>query len=385
MRNWILPEYIEDVLPAEAARVEYVRRQCLDLFHVHGYQLVIPPMLEYLESLMTGSGHDLDLATFKVVDQLTGRTMGLRADITPQTARIDAHLLNRQGVTRLCYAGSVLRAQPDGLAQSREPLHVGAELYGHAGIESDIEIQSLMVRALQQAGVEQLHIDFSHVGIFRSIIRNANIETPLELELHLALQGKDQSSISSLTAELDAGSRQALLRLCQLNGGIEILDDALLKLPSYPDITKAIADLRQVALALSAFDISIGFDLAELRGYHYHSGMLFAAYAQGFSGPLALGGRYDEVGLAFGRSRPATGFSLDMRGLLTSLPAQSSKQGILAPYNNDVNLQLMIEQLRAAGEVVVVDLPGHEDYQAELHCNRKLIQQGEVWNVVPMH
>jgi ATP phosphoribosyltransferase regulatory subunit len=188
-----------------------------------------------------------------------------------------------------------------------------------------------------------------------------------------------------LTAELDAVSRQALLSLCQLNGGIEVLDDALLKLPSYPDITKAIADLRQVALALSAFDISIGFDLAELRGYHYHSGMLFAAYAQGFSGPLALGGRYDEVGLAFGRSRPATGFSLDMRGLLTSLPAQSSEHGILAPYNTDVNLQLTIEQLRAAGEVVVVDLPGHEAYQAELHCNRKLIQQGEVWNVVPMH
>ena len=295
MRNWLLPEYIEDVLPAEAARIEFLRRTLLDLFKAHGYQYVIPPMLEYMESLITGVGHDLDLATFKVVDQLTGRLMGVRADMTPQVARIDAHLLNHQGITRLCYAGSVLRTKPDGLALTREPLQVGAELYGHAGVASDIEIQRLLIKALQAVGVNQLHIDFSHVNIFGSLIEASAIPAQLEQDLYVALQSKDQSSLTALTQHLDKTTREALLHLTELNGNQAILLKASKLLPAIPAIQEALASLTQVSSALSDLDVTVSFDLSELRGYHYHSGIVFAAYAQGYKGPLALGGRYDEV------------------------------------------------------------------------------------------
>lgn len=382
MRNWLLPEYIEDVLPAEAARMEQMRRKLLDLFHVHGYQLVIPPMLEYLESLTTGAGHDLDLATFKVVDLLTGRLMGVRADITPQAARIDAHLLNRQGVTRLCYAGSVLRTRPDGLAQTREPLQVGAELFGHAGVESDIEIQRLLVQGLQSVGVLGLQIDFSHVGIFRSLIEHAGIAREQEQSLLMALQSKDKSEMTELMADLADDVRQALLALADLNGGVEVLDAAEQRLPQYSGIRQALLDLRRVAQQFQGCNVRVSFDLAELRGYHYHSGMVFAAYAQGYSGPLALGGRYDEVGSAFGRARPATGFSLDLRGLATALPAATNGKAILAPYAESAELQQKIAALRAAGEVVIIDLPGHEVHRAELDCDRVLVQQGTAWEVI---
>lgn len=382
MRNWLLPEYIEDVLPAEAARMEQMRRKLLDLFQVHGYQLVIPPMLEYLESLTTGAGQDLDLATFKVVDLLTGRLMGVRADITPQTARIDAHLLNRQGVTRLCYAGSVLRTRPDGLAQTREPLQVGAELFGHAGVESDIEIQQLLVQGLQSVGIAGLQVDFSHVGIFRSLVKNAGIAREQEQGLLAALQRKDKSEVAELTAGLSSDIRDALLSLADLNGGIEILDEARLCLPQYAEIGQALEDLRLAANRLQECDVLVSFDLAELRGYHYHSGMVFAAYARGYSGPLALGGRYDEIGSSFGRARPATGFSLDLRGLATALPAAENGKAILAPYADDALLHQKIAALRAAGEVVVIDLPGHEAHRAELGCDRMLVKQGSAWEVV---
>lgn len=382
MRNWLLPEYIEDVLPAEAARMEQMRRKLLDLFHVHGYQLVIPPMLEYLESLTTGAGHDLDLATFKVVDLLTGRLMGVRADITPQAARIDAHLLNRQGVTRLCYAGSVLRTRPDGLAQTREPLQVGAELFGHAGVESDIEIQRLLVQGLQSVGVLGLQIDFSHVGIFRSLIEQAGIAREQEQSLLMALQSKDKSEMTELMADLADDVRQALLALADLSGGVEVLDAAEQRLPQYAEIRQALLDLRRVAQQFQGWNVQVSFDLAELRGYHYHSGMVFAAYAQGYSGPLALGGRYDEVGSAFGRARPATGFSLDLRGLATALPAATNGKAILAPYAENAELQQKIAALRAAGEVVIIDLPGHEMHRAELDCDRVLVQQGAAWEVI---
>jgi ATP phosphoribosyltransferase regulatory subunit len=382
MRNWLLPEYTEDVLPLEAAHMEQVRRCLLDLFRVHGYRLVNPPMLEYLESLTTGAGQDLDLATFKVVDQLTGRLMGVRADITPQAARIDAHLLNQQGVTRLCYAGSVLRTRPDGLAQTREPLQVGAELFGHAGVESDIEIQRLMVQGLQASGVRELLVDFSHVGIFRSLVRRGNIARALEQELYGALQSKDKSLLQELTHGLDAEVRKALLALTDLNGGVEVLQLAQERLPLYAEIKQALLDMRRASSRLGDLEVEVSFDLAELRGYHYHSGMVFAAYAQGYSGPLALGGRYDEVGSAFGRARPATGFSLDLRGLMTALVAEPEPSAILAPYMDDAVLAEAIAALRAAGEVVVVDLPGHEAHQAELGCNRKLMKQGAAWEVV---
>lgn len=382
MRNWLLPEYTEDVLPQDAARMEEIRRRLLDLFRVHGYRLVIPPMLEYLESLTTGAGHDLDLATFKVVDQLTGRLMGVRADITPQAARIDAHLLNQQGVTRLCYAGSVLRTRPDGLAQTREPLQVGAELFGHAGVESDVEIQRLMVQGLQSAGIQALLVDFSHVGIFRTLIRRATIAYDLEQSLYAALQSKDKALLQELTEGLDAEVRMALLALTDLNGGVEILQSAQERLPQYAEIKQALVDLRRAAEQLADLQVEVSFDLAELRGYHYHSGMVFAAYAQGYSGPLALGGRYDEVGSAFGRARPATGFSLDLRGLMTALEPATDAPAILAPHGADPSLKKIIASLRASGEVVVIDLPGHEAHQAELGCDRQLVKQGDDWKVV---
>src|SRR5450830_90903 len=382
MRNWLLPEYIEDVLPAEAARIETLRRTLLDLFKVHGYQYVIPPMLEYMESLITGVGHDLDLATFKVVDQLTGRLMGVRADMTPQAARIDAHLLNHQGITRLCYAGSVLRTKPDGLAQTREPLQLGAELYGHAGVVSDIEIQRLLIKALQAIGIEQVHIDFSHVNIFGSLIESSQIDAQLEMDLYAALQSKDQSSVKALSQTLDKVTREALINLTTLNGDQSILAKAAEILPATPAIQEALANLSKVSAALSDLGVSVSFDLSELRGYHYHSGIVFAAYAQGYKGPLALGGRYDEVGQAFGRARPATGFSLDLRGVVTALPPAKPVMAILAPANDDEALTVKIYALRAEGHIVVQALADIESNYEELNCDRTLAHCNSGWHVV---
>jgi len=380
MRNWLLPEYIEDVLPAEAAQIETLRRSLLDLFDVHGYQLVIPPMMEYLESLITGVGHDLDLATFKVVDQLTGRLMGVRADITPQAARIDAHMLNNQGVTRLCYAGSVLRTKPDGLAQTRQPMQLGAELFGHAGVEGDIEIQRLMIKVLQASGVKALQIDFNHVGIFDSLMKNT--DPVFEKSLYQALQSKDQTAVKALTKDFDAVTRDALCALTELNGDVAILNEASKRLPKTPSITKALAELVEVSEQLKDLGVGVSFDLAELRGYHYHSGMVFAAYAQGCPGPLALGGRYDEVGQAFGRARPAAGFSLDLRGLVKTLPRNNPKKCILAPYGNENLLMNKINELRNSGEKVIQELPGHEAYVDELNFDRRLKKMDGVWQVV---
>ena len=382
MRNWLLPEYIEDVLPAEAARIEMLRRTLLDLFKVHGYQYVIPPMLEYMESLITGVGHDLDLATFKVVDQLTGRLMGVRADMTPQVARIDAHLLNHQGITRLCYAGSVLRTKPDGLAQTREPLQLGAELYGHAGVASDIEIQRLLIKALQAIGISKVHMDFSHVNVFGSLIEASQISPQLEHELYSALQSKDKSSIAVLSSHLDKATRESLLHLTELNGDKTVLEKAAKVLPEIPAIKDALASLNKVGMALNELDVTVGFDLSELRGYHYHSGIVFAAYAQGYKGPLALGGRYDEVGQAFGRARPATGFSLDLRGVVTALQPASPTMVIFAPDNDDVTLSVKIDKLRAEGHVVIQELAGFKSNLDELNCDKKLVHYNSGWHVV---
>jgi ATP phosphoribosyltransferase regulatory subunit len=383
MRHWLLPEYIEDVLPAEARRMELLRRQLLDLFHTHGYRYVIPPMLEYVESLTTGVGHDLDLLTFKVVDQMSGRLMGVRSDITPQAARIDAHLLNQQGVTRLCYAGSVLRAQPGGTAQTREPLQIGAELFGHAGIESDLEVQQLLVQALHTAGIAKPHLDFSHVAIFRALVESAGIAPQLESELFQALQSKDVSTLNGLTQSLETRVRTALLAMPTLYGDAGVLEAATKQLPPIPQIQRALDELQQVARQLSAPDVEISFDLAELRGYHYHSGMVFAAYAEGYSSALAQGGRYDEVGQVFGRSRPATGFSMDMRALVNALPSASGSRGILAPLSDDAELRSKIQFLRAQGEIVVVELPGHELHRAELDCDRVLVKNDKGWEILP--
>ena len=379
MRNWLLHEFIEYVLPAEAARIEQLRRKLLDLFKVHGYQYVIPPTLEYLESLITGTGHDLDLATFKVVDQLTGRLMGIRADMTPQAARIDAHMLNQQGVSRLCYAGTVLRTKPDGLARTREPLQLGAELFGHAGIESDIEIQRLMIKALQLLGLEELHIDFSHAAIFEGLVKAGNVNADLEQALYVALQSKDKAAVAELAAELDAPIQQALISLTDLNGGVAILEKAESELPKLPEIAQALANLSAVANKLSDLNVQVSFDLGELRGYHYHSGVVFAAYAHGYTGPVAMGGRYDEVGIAFGRARPATGFSLDLRGVVSALAPASLPKSILAPEGNDKSLLNKIEALRAEGLVVIQALPNSQTNVSELNCDTQLVARDGQW------
>jgi len=388
MRNWLLPEYIEDVLPAEASRIEYFRRALLDLFKVHGYQYVIPPMLEYMESLITGAGYDLDIATFKVVDQLSGRLMGVRADMTPQAARIDAHLLNHKGITRLCYAGSVLRTQPDGLAQTREPLQIGAELYGHAGVESDMEIQRLMVNALKALGIDQIHIDLSHVSVFGSLIESSAISVQLEQELYAALKSKNQTTVAQLAQNLDPIIQKALVDLTMLNGDLHMLEKAYALLPKTPKIIQALDDLKKVGASLEKLDVRVSFDLGELRGYHYHSGIVFAAYAQGFKGPLALGGRYDEVGKAFGRARPATGFSIDLRGIVNALPAANSDACILAPSFESQSGQLAqslankITALRADGDIVIQELNNSTTNAEELNCNRKLVHYTSGWHVV---
>jgi ATP phosphoribosyltransferase regulatory subunit len=311
--KWLLPEFIEDILPAEAMRIERLRRKILDLFFDQNYELVMPPLLEYTDSLLTGTGHDLELRTFKVVDQLSGRMMGLRADITPQVARIDAHLLNREGVTRLCYCGSVLHTRPAGPAATREPIQIGAELYGEAGVDADLEILQLLCRALELAEVRNARVDIGHVAVFRAIA--AELPAQLEAELFEALQKKDVPALKELTAKLDAKTRNALLLLPELYGGTEVLDTAEKKLPRLAELTRALGTLRRLAQACR-FPASL--DLAELRGYHYHSGVVFDAYCDGVSGAVARGGRYDEVGKAFGRARPATGFSIDLRSIAKS-------------------------------------------------------------------
>jgi len=306
----MLPEYIEDILPAEAKRIEALRRSLLDLFFSRKYELVHPPLLEFLDSLLTGTGHDMDVRTYKVVDQLSGRMMGLRADITPQVARIDAHLLNRRGVTRLCYAGSVLHARSAGPHDMREILQVGAELYGEAGVRADLEIQRLLCEALALAGARGARIDIGHVAVFRALARAAGAAAELESDLFEALQRKDLSSLKINTKKLPRELRSALLLLPELYGDAKVLDLAGKRLPKLPEIGRAIATLRRLA---QACPLPLGFDLAELRGYHYHSGVVFDAYCRGAQGAVARGGRYDEIGKAFGRARPATGFSMDLR------------------------------------------------------------------------
>jgi len=314
--KWVLPEYVEDILPAEAMRIESLRRKMLDLFFARRFELVIPPLLEYMDSLLTGTGHDLDVRTFKVVDQFSGRTMGVRADITPQVARIDAHLLNRKGVTRLCYCGAVLHTRPASPGATREPIQIGAEIYGEAGVDADLEIQKLLCDALALAGqggkLGGLRLDLGHVAVFRSIVRAEKVNGETEAALFEALQKKDVAALKSLTRKFSSKLREALLLLPDLYGGEEVLDTAEKKLPAIDALRKALETLRALA---KASRVPVSFDLAELRGYHYHSGVVFDAYCDGVTGAVARGGRYDEVGKAFGRARPATGFSIDLRAL----------------------------------------------------------------------
>jgi ATP phosphoribosyltransferase regulatory subunit len=378
--RWALPEYIEDALPAEAMRIEHLRRRLLDLFVAHGYELVIPPLIEHLDSLLTGTGSDLDLTTFKLVDQLSGRMLGVRADITPQAARIDAHLLNRHGVARLCYAGHVLHTRPAAGSHARETMQAGAELFGHAGIESDIEVERLMLAALHVAGVGKPQIDLGHVGVFRALARAAGIESPAEDTLFQALQRKDLPELRGMLRGLDRRYRDALVMLPQLYGGTSVLADAGRHLPRLPEVRTALAALRRLARAARDLAHEVRFDLGELRGYRYHSGVVFAAYAPGWTGAVARGGRYDQVGAAFGRSRPATGFSVDLRELALGLPDHAQRK-ILAPWRSDLELGRLVERLRARGDIVVTELPGHATHRHELACTHAIVRVEGRWRL----
>lgn len=385
MQNWLLPEYIQDMLPDEALRIEQMRASVLDLLRKSGYQLVAPPLLEYAESLLLDGSDDRDLRSFKLVDQLSGRTLALRADITPQVARIDAHLLNRQGVVRLCYAGSVLHTQPAGLTRTRELLQIGAELYGHGGLESDLEIQQLMLQSLALLGIRDVHLDLGHVGVFRALVSHAGLDKSIENALFVALQSKDSTALQALAAPLDGALRDALLALPSLYGKCgDVLGRARQLLPDYPGIRAALDDLQSISGKLQPLVSSIGIDLADLRGYHYHSGMVFAAYHAGSHDAIALGGRYDDLGRSFGRARAATGFSMDLRQLYGLLPHQPARLGICAPYLDDAALRDQIARLRDAGEAVVVDLLGDPNLRGELQCDRELVLRKGVWQVVAL-
>lgn len=382
MRRWVLPEAIEDVLPRDARRLENLRRALLDHFRLQGFDLVIPPLMEYLDSLLTGTGSDLNLRTLKVVDQLSGRSMGIRADTTPQVARIDAHLLNRKGVTRLCYFGSVLHALPAALTSTREPLQIGAEIYGHAGIEADVEIIRLLGESLALAGIHASRLDLGHIGVFRALAAVGGVSPELEQELFAVLQAKDLPTLKELVAVVPEPVRSGLLALPELYGGPEILEKARAVLPANRRIAAALTELEGLATALEGLPFS--FDLADLRGYHYHSGVVFAAYCDGHPGAIALGGRYDEVGQAFGRGRPATGFSMDLREIVRLLPVEAEAGAILAPLSGNDALAAKIKELRLSGETVVPALPGHDGTWREAGCDRQLVERGGAWVVQPL-
>lgn len=379
MANWLLPEYIADVLPAEARRIEELRRRLLDGFRSYGYELVIPPLLEYLDSLLTGVGEDLDLRTFKLVDQVSGRTMGLRADMTPQVARIDAHLLNRAGVTRLCYCGPVLHTRPSGLFATREPHHIGAEIYGHAGVEADLEIVDLLLTSLSLAGLSELRIDLAHIGVLRTLIDADPVARACDQQIYALLEQKNLPELRTLVQGFAPTTREALYRLTELSGGAEVIERARAALPALPGIHEALDTLGTVFAALPA---KVGtIDLAEVRGYRYHSGVMFSAYCAGLPNAVARGGRYDDVGKVFGRARPATGFSLELRELAGVLPPAPVANAIRAPWRPEPALRSAIARLREAGEIVVQVLPGHDEDQEEYVCDRELVERNGQWIV----
>lgn len=377
MPNWLLPENIADVLPSEARKIEDLRRAMLDNFRLYGYELVMPPMLEYLESLLTGTGQDMDLRIFKVSDQLSGRTLGVRADMTTQVARIDAHLLNRTSVTRLCYAGSVLHTRPSGLHATREPLQIGAEIYGHAGLEADAEIQELALASLMLAGISRVRLDLCHVGVLRAIIADDMQAHKHEAALFDLLAAKDVPGLKTLVRDFDGETRGALLALPTLYGDASVIAQARRILPAKQGIARALDELDSLAQQVDTASVTV--DLADLRGYHYHSGVMFAAYVSGLPNAVARGGRYDEVGEAFGRSRPATGFSMDLRELARLMPGAERKRAVRAPWGVEAGLRKKILELRAAGEVVIQTLPGHENDQDEFDCDRMLASENGNW------
>ncbi len=388
--RWLLPEGIEEILPPDAARMERLRRELLDLYECWGYELVIPPLIEFLESLLTGTGNDLELQTFKLTDQLSGRMMGVRADMTPQVARIDAHLLKRDGPVRLCYMGTVLRTRADGFGGSRSPYQAGVELYGHRGHESDLEVLVLMLETLRVAGIGAVHLDLGHVAVFRALVRQAGLDREHEGLLFEALQRKALPEIRQQLSAwvLPAPCEQALLALVELNGGPEVLDEADLRLAvTGEDVRDALATLRRLVAALRRRwpELPVHIDLAELRGYHYHTGVLFAAYVPGQGQAVAQGGRYDEIAQVFGRARPATGFSTDLATLLLLAPAaEITTTGIYAPPVEDAALERRVAALRSQGERVICALPGTVVVPGILGCDRLLVRRDGEWDVVSL-
>ena len=378
---WLLPEHISDVLPAEARRIEELRHSLLEMARSYGFELVLPPLLEHLDSLLTGTGRELDLRTFKLVDQLSGRTLGVRADTTPQVARIDAHLLNRQGVTRLCYCGPVLHTRPQGPHATREPLQLGAEIYGHAGLEADLEIQELALDSLHAVGVSGLILDLADARVLRGVLDGASVSAALLADLVAALAVKDTQQLDLLSTDLPPLARQALRVLPTLYGDATVLEKARAVLPQSPLIGGALDDLQWLAnhVATSFPAVRIGFDLADLGGSSYYSGSRFAVYADGAADAVLRGGRYDEVGAVFGRNRPAVGFSTDLKFLVLCASTQKRRCAVRALWREDGGLRSAIRSLRAQGEIVVCCLPGHEHEGEEFECDRELVELNGQW------
>ena len=379
MSAWVLPDHIADVLPSEARHIEELRRLYLDTARGYGYELVMPPMLEYLESLLSGTGGALDLKTFKLVDQLSGRTLGLRADTTPQVARIDAHLLNRAGVTRLCYCGPVLHTRSDKPFATREPLQFGAEIYGHAGLEADLEVLQLALDSLQAVSLSDVSVDLSDARIVPALLQGVHLSNDARDALHNALAAKDASGVKALTHHLPANVRDALVALVQMYGDAALLQQAQETFAAWPEVITAVSELRHMAAQLH--NVRVTFDLADLRGYAYYSGVRFAIYVPGANDALVRGGRYDEVGAVFGRKRPAAGFSLDLKELVSVVPEVSLKAAIRAPWGAAKGLREAIAALRARGETVVCIMPGHESEVDEFDCDRELVDVSGQWVV----
>ncbi len=379
MSAWLLPDHIADVLPSEARHIEELRRDLLDMARCYGYELVMPPLLEHLASLLTGTGQALNLQTFKLVDQLSGRSMGLRADTTPQVARIDAHLLNRRGVARLCYCGPVVHTRPASPHATREPLQFGAEIYGHAGLEADLEALQLALDCLKAARLDHYTVDLADVRIVTALFEGVPADADTLAQVQAALAAKDVAALDTLTRDFPTASRQGLLALPRLYGDAAVLAEARKVLPALPAVHQALDGLQWLASHLPG--TALGFDLADLRGYAYYSGVRFAVYAEGVADALLRGGRYDEVGAVFGRKRPAVGFSLDLKTLVGAVPARALRAAIRAPWGESATLRAAIARLRQQGETVVCVLPGHESESYEFHCDRELTEVSGQWVV----
>jgi ATP phosphoribosyltransferase regulatory subunit len=386
--SWLLPDGIEEILPEDAKHLENLRRRLLELFACWGYELVIPPLIDFLDSLLTGSGHDLELQTFKLTDQLSGEMLGIRADMTPQVARIDAHHLKHEWPTRLCYVGAILHTRGDPLEQTRSPMQIGAELYGHAGLDSDVEVIRLMLEMLALTGLLNVHLDLGHVGIYRALSNQAGLNPAQESELFDVLQRKARPELQELmnSYAIDNGLKEMFLKLPQLNGGLQVLEKAkAVFLDANDEVKQALADLEALAAKLAERlpSLPISFDLAELRGYHYHTGAVFAAFVPSVGREIARGGRYDNIGGVFGRARPATGFSADLK-LLASLNRQSGQSPpvkIFAPCLDDASLNETVRDLRALGQIVIQQLPGQAGDARDLGCTSVLERDRHAWVV----